>query len=211
MKGDFTRLTFRPERHYSGVRLQQGRVSLDADFNEQVDIAAYRGRVTARDPTGPAGAPDDAAGFAITGGGTLTISAGRMYVDGIHAVNEAAVAYTAQLAQVGPLEGGGPFLFRPEAPQRGSGLALIVRGEVKPVFELDFQRLARLLESAFRCAGAPPDGRSSPTEPAIVLRGVRVVALVRRLHEEAADAGQDLVGVPPVRRTGLSFRGLGSI
>ena len=29
MRGDFSRLTFRPENHYSGVRLQQGRVQLD--------------------------------------------------------------------------------------------------------------------------------------------------------------------------------------
>ena len=39
MKGDFTRLTFQPEKHYSSVRLQQGRVQLDADWNEQADIA----------------------------------------------------------------------------------------------------------------------------------------------------------------------------
>ena len=29
MNGDFTRLTFRPDRHYSGVRLQQGRLLLE--------------------------------------------------------------------------------------------------------------------------------------------------------------------------------------
>ena len=31
MKGDFTRETFAPESHYASVRLQQGRVLLDAD------------------------------------------------------------------------------------------------------------------------------------------------------------------------------------
>jgi photosystem II stability/assembly factor-like uncharacterized protein len=66
MKGEFTRLTFRPQRHYTGVRLQQGRVQLDADFNEQVDIGTHRDQVTTRDVIGPAGAPDDAAGFAVT-------------------------------------------------------------------------------------------------------------------------------------------------
>ena len=30
MRGDFSRVTFRPEHHFSGVLLQQGRVQLDA-------------------------------------------------------------------------------------------------------------------------------------------------------------------------------------
>ena len=36
MKGDFSRLTFDPTKHFSGVRMQQGRVQLDADWNEQL-------------------------------------------------------------------------------------------------------------------------------------------------------------------------------
>jgi photosystem II stability/assembly factor-like uncharacterized protein len=65
MRGDFSRLTFRPENHFSGVLLQQGRVQLDAEFNEQVAIDVYRDRATARDVIGPAGAPIDGGGFAI--------------------------------------------------------------------------------------------------------------------------------------------------
>ena len=38
MKGDFTRFSFDPAKHYSGVRMQQGRVQLDADWNEQQSI-----------------------------------------------------------------------------------------------------------------------------------------------------------------------------
>ena len=38
MKGDFTRSTFDPTKGYSSVRQQQGRVQLDADWNEQVEI-----------------------------------------------------------------------------------------------------------------------------------------------------------------------------
>jgi Family of unknown function (DUF6519)/Chaperone of endosialidase len=38
MKGDFTRSTFRATKHYSSVRMQQGRLQLDSDWNEQVDI-----------------------------------------------------------------------------------------------------------------------------------------------------------------------------
>jgi len=39
MKGDFSRNTFRPGSHYSGVLMQQGRVLLDSDWNEQVAIS----------------------------------------------------------------------------------------------------------------------------------------------------------------------------
>ena len=38
MKGDFSRNTFSPKKNYHAVRMQQGRVLLDADWNEMVDI-----------------------------------------------------------------------------------------------------------------------------------------------------------------------------
>ena len=65
MKGQFSRLTARRARRYSSVRLQQGRVHLDSDFNEQVDIAAWRDRVTTRDVIGPSGAPVEDGGFGL--------------------------------------------------------------------------------------------------------------------------------------------------
>ena len=71
MKGDFSRQTFSPEKHYSSVRLQQGRAHLDADWNEQVDIEAYRDAATARDVIGPVGSPFDGGGFALSGGSFL--------------------------------------------------------------------------------------------------------------------------------------------
>jgi photosystem II stability/assembly factor-like uncharacterized protein len=66
MRGDFSRVTFRPENHFSGVLLQQGRVQLDAEFNEQVAIDAYRDRQTTRDVVGPSGAPLDGGGFEVS-------------------------------------------------------------------------------------------------------------------------------------------------
>jgi len=65
MKGEFTRMTERRGSHFSGVRLQQGRVQLDADFNEQVDIGARRDRLTTLDVIGPCGVPDAGGGFAV--------------------------------------------------------------------------------------------------------------------------------------------------
>ena len=65
MGSDISRYTFDPKKHYSSLRQQQGRVNLDADWNEQVDIAAHRVETGACDVIGPSGAPRDNAGFAI--------------------------------------------------------------------------------------------------------------------------------------------------
>lgn len=88
MKGDFTRSTFRREKHYSSVRMQQGRVQLDSDWNEQMDIAAHRLETESLDVIGPCGSPLDGAGFALSDGADPTIGAGRYYVDGILCENE---------------------------------------------------------------------------------------------------------------------------
>jgi hypothetical protein len=84
VKGDFSRITFDPAKHYSRVLQQQGRVQLDADSNEQADIVAYRDRTLARDLIGANGAPEDGGGFAVCSvdGPDLRISPGRLYVEG---------------------------------------------------------------------------------------------------------------------------------
>jgi hypothetical protein len=104
MKGDFSRLTFRQDRHYSSVRLQQGRVQLDADWNEQIDIQAHHDRTAARDAVGPRGGPlDKPDSFKLSvvpddhpADGPLLIGAGRYYVDGILCENETDVGFTVQ-------------------------------------------------------------------------------------------------------------------
>ena len=86
MKGDFTRSTFDPARHYSGVRMQQGRVQLDADWNEQIDITAHRIETETFDVIGQTGVlqGSDAFKIALTPDNTdLAIAPGRIYVDGI--------------------------------------------------------------------------------------------------------------------------------
>ena len=86
MSGDYTRFTFDPAKVFSGVHKQQGRVSLDADFNEFEEILDRRDRSEMYDTVGhavvPATTPD---GFAIgvDASNKLTIGIGRMYVDGI--------------------------------------------------------------------------------------------------------------------------------
>ncbi|HVZ41622.1 MAG TPA: DUF6519 domain-containing protein [Candidatus Kapabacteria bacterium] len=101
MQGDFTRSTFDPKKHYSGVRMQQGRVQLDADWNEQVDIDTHRDQTTTADVIGPSGVPvlpdGTANGFKIMLPGfaaaetNMQIGAGRIYVDGVLCENEETV------------------------------------------------------------------------------------------------------------------------
>ena len=89
MHADLSRSTFRPERHYSAVIAQQGRVQLDADLNEQAAIQLHQSRTLAADLIGRHGGPSGATGFRIkyVGGkhdiDTLYIYGGRYYVDGI--------------------------------------------------------------------------------------------------------------------------------
>jgi len=65
MAGDFSRSSFERRKHYSAVRMQQGRVQLDADWNEQADLTRHGVETRAKDFIGPSGAPHDAAGFAL--------------------------------------------------------------------------------------------------------------------------------------------------
>ncbi len=92
MKGDFTRFTYDPEKHYSGVLEQQGRVSLDADWNEYVQIQDHLRQSGNKDIIGRCGIPhalED--GFKIArsaDSSRLDLSCGdvppaRMYVDGL--------------------------------------------------------------------------------------------------------------------------------
>jgi Family of unknown function (DUF6519) len=98
VKGDFSRESFRPQKHYSGVLQQQGRVQLDSDWNEQVEIDAHRDRMLAVDLIGPAAAPRQGGGFAVSasGEGDLRISPGRIYVAGTLCELAAETSYLTQ-------------------------------------------------------------------------------------------------------------------
>jgi Family of unknown function (DUF6519)/Carboxypeptidase regulatory-like domain/Helix-hairpin-helix domain len=108
MKGDFTRNTFDRRKHYTSVRLQQGRVQMDSDWNEQADIEDYLDRTQSIDVIGLCGVPETGGGFEIQitplssplssppTGPELLISAGRLYVDGILCENEEPVLFTEQ-------------------------------------------------------------------------------------------------------------------
>jgi hypothetical protein len=85
MKADFSRQTFEATRHYSAVLMQQGRVQLDADWNEQLAIQRHRDYTEAEDVIGECGAPKHNAGFLVQpapDGADLIIFPGRFYVHG---------------------------------------------------------------------------------------------------------------------------------
>jgi hypothetical protein len=121
MKNDITRNTFDPVKHFSRVLMQQGRVQLDADWNEQASILLRYLRLLAADVIGAAGGPRAASGFELVidesrldqlisdfGGEEkdrlrellkkqkLLLSPGRYYVDGWLVENESFVSFFHQ-------------------------------------------------------------------------------------------------------------------
>jgi uncharacterized protein DUF6519 len=100
MGGDYTRFGFKPEHDYAALLRQQGRVGLDSDHNELMELLDRRWRAETLDVVGQCAAPSsrvDASGvptaFEITprdvtlADGTASVSfgigVGRLYVDGM--------------------------------------------------------------------------------------------------------------------------------
>jgi hypothetical protein len=84
MKADLSRNTFDVSRHFLRVLMQQGRVQVDADPNEQASILIHYLQALAADLIGPDGGPTAELGFGLElDGSTLRISPGHYYVDGI--------------------------------------------------------------------------------------------------------------------------------
>jgi hypothetical protein len=116
MKGDNSRDTFLREKHYRTLRMQQGRVQLDADWNELADIEENLITGLGNDivgsaavglpaiPLGPPPAPGQG-GFAISiaaGGANIQITSGRYYVDGVLAELEPPATGTTHLFTAQP-------------------------------------------------------------------------------------------------------------
>jgi Family of unknown function (DUF6519)/Abnormal spindle-like microcephaly-assoc'd, ASPM-SPD-2-Hydin len=94
MSFDNSRNTFNPWNDYIGVVMQQGRVQLDADWNEWIAEFARRIQAGTLDILGLAGVPASTPfGFKInaykdpSGNPHITIGTGRMYVDGLMVEN----------------------------------------------------------------------------------------------------------------------------
>lgn len=103
MSFDASRFSFHPWRDYLGVIMQQGRVQLDADWNEWVAEFGRRIQAGTLDTVGRAVVPRTTPmGFEILAAGkSFTIGIGRMYVDGLLVENHgsAAEAWDSRLAE----------------------------------------------------------------------------------------------------------------
>jgi hypothetical protein len=96
--GDFSAITFSPERDYSAVLDLQGRVGLDANRNEQVAILLHQLRTVVADLVGREAGPLDALGFEVgaVGAGGFPIGPGRYYLDGVLVTNHLPTTYETQ-------------------------------------------------------------------------------------------------------------------
>jgi hypothetical protein len=118
MSIDITRNTFNPTKRFSSVRKLQGRVELDSDFNEAMDILLYHQRAVAADLIGQHGTPPvtDGAegGFYIQmndpEGKNFSIGRGRYYVDGILCENDGRKDANGNLVDF-------TYLTQPDYPQ----------------------------------------------------------------------------------------------
>jgi hypothetical protein len=99
MKGDFSRITniLTAREHYSLVLMQQGRVQLDSDWNEQVLIQWFKMQELARDLIGEHGCRREHA-FEIfpEANFDFRINDGRYYIEGDSYANEDNITYLNQ-------------------------------------------------------------------------------------------------------------------
>ena len=82
MGSDRARISFDPSRGYRSVVAQQGRVTLEADINEQASIAGEALRLETIDIVGPSGTPDDGYKVSLDASGNPVIGTGTMYLGG---------------------------------------------------------------------------------------------------------------------------------
>jgi hypothetical protein len=121
MPGDYSRFTDDFRERFSRLLMQQGKVQLDADWNELVEILTRRDRLQAGDTFGKVAVPrattPDA--FQITvSGNDYRIGAGRMYIGGV-----LAEAFAEDGKNGNPLSyANQPFFIDPPAPLNGKGL-----------------------------------------------------------------------------------------
>ncbi|MGP0063423.1 MAG: DUF6519 domain-containing protein [Isosphaeraceae bacterium] len=179
MRGDFSRIRFRPGKHYTTVLQQQGRVSLDADGNEQSAINEYIRDREATDIIGPYGGPIGDEGFQISvDNDAISVGPGRYYVHGILCENAQSLEYTGQ-----------PFLINPtltdseilEELSSGAASAIQVYLEV-------WRRLVTALDDP--CLREPALGQADTT--------ARVQTVWRVVADPVTVTGTSTPSPPPV-------------
>lgn len=101
MSSDRARISYDEQQQYRAVVMQQGRVTVEADWNEAQEIINEEIRKDALDFVGPSGTPDDGYRVIVTGSAPnpaldFTVQHGTMYVGGVRAHLDQDVAYSRQ-------------------------------------------------------------------------------------------------------------------
>lgn len=121
MAGDYSKNGFVPTRRVSAVLMQQGRVTLDSDQNEQALVVDRRIGNLARDVWGPAWVPalttPDAFKLTAIAGPDLAIGVGRLYAHGLAPEVLPGEAWTWRKQPFLPIE--------PTVPPAGPALAYL--------------------------------------------------------------------------------------
>ena len=120
MASDRARNSYDASRAYRSVIAQQGRVTLEADINEESEIGVEALRLETIDIVGPAGTPDD--GYKVVAPGNInevTIGAGIYYLGGWRLELDQAVALNKQP----------DWLDAPPLPETGNGLVALLLTE----------------------------------------------------------------------------------
>ncbi len=105
MAGDCARVSYDPSRKWRGLVAQQGRVTVEADWNEAASIDQEHDRRVTLDVVGPAGTPDG--GYTVTPvpptgsppagtPGDFTVGQGTLYVGGQRLDLDEPVTYSTQ-------------------------------------------------------------------------------------------------------------------
>jgi hypothetical protein len=84
---DISRYLNAPRRHYAGLRMQQGRVILDSDFNEEARFDDEDQRRALEDVIGPKGSPDDGFRIGLSPGDALAPSTVLVGGESVDALN----------------------------------------------------------------------------------------------------------------------------
>ena len=122
-KTDFSNDKFDRAKHFSRVLMQQGRVQLDADWNEQTDILLYYVRTLLIDLAGPFWGPGDGFKIAPPPGGDMSlfsVTQGHYYVDGILSENDEDQPYYPPATSVSSTSSGTTSATKGSRRQRRS-------------------------------------------------------------------------------------------
>lgn len=142
MPGDFSRRSVNKPAGYAGVLMQQGRVQLDSDWNEQLALANHRLSAETIDVVGCCGTPEGSTGFKIEptpAQDDFFILPGRYYAGGLMAEIDpewVAAAFSGASTQPGVQStwlDGRPLLSGQWVELRSSSVAKPLRSRIVAV------------------------------------------------------------------------------